>query len=41
MKYKLGDIATFSQGKQIEIDEQFLKKDENHSIRFIRIIHLK
>lgn len=38
MKYKLGDIATFSQGKQIEIDEQFLKKDENHSIRFIRIV---
>lgn len=38
MKYKLGSIATFSQGKQIEIDEQFFKKDENHPVRFIRII---
>lgn len=35
--YFLKDIATFSQGIQVDIDNQFIKKD-NGLIRFIRII---
>lgn len=38
MKYKLGEISTFSQGKQVEVNEQSLKKDSEHPIRFIRIV---
>lgn len=37
MGVKLSDIASFSQGKQVEIDDQYLTQDNNH-VRFIRII---
>ena len=37
MGIKLSDIASFSQGKQVEIDEQFLTKN-NNNVRFIRIV---
>ena len=36
-KYKLGEIASFTQGKQVNINEQFLVKQEGMK-RFIRII---
>lgn len=36
-KYKMGDIASFTQGKQIEIDEQSFTMKEGYK-RFIRIV---
>lgn len=36
-KYKMEDIATFSQGKQVEIENQYTEKKENMK-RFLRII---
>ena len=36
-KYKMEDIATFSQGKQVEIENQYLEQGENMK-RFLRII---
>lgn len=35
--YKMEDIATFSQGKQVEIENQYTEKKENMK-RFLRII---
>ena len=35
--YKLGEIASFFQGKQVDLENQFLNKDENHNVRFVRI----
>lgn len=36
-KYKLGEIASFTQGKQVDINEQFFVKKEGMK-RFVRII---
>ena len=36
--YKLGEIASFFQGKQVDLENQFLNKDENHNVRFVRIV---
>ncbi|MDD2496501.1 MAG: restriction endonuclease subunit S [Tissierellia bacterium] len=36
-KYKMEEVATFSQGKQVEIENQYPEKDENMK-RFLRII---
>ena len=36
-RYKMEDISTFSQGKQVEIENQFLEKKENMK-RFLRIV---
>ena len=36
-KYKMEDIATFSQGKQVEIENQYTEQKENMK-RFLRII---
>lgn len=36
-EYKLGDIASFSQGKQVDINDQHLLKDKNMK-RFLRIV---
>ena len=36
-KYKLSEIATFSQGKQVDIENQFEKKKDG-MVRFVRII---
>ena len=36
-KYKLGDIATFSQGKQVDLNQQYEKEKENMK-RFVRIV---
>lgn len=37
MGIKLSNIASFSQGKQVEIEDQYLTKN-NNNVRFIRII---
>ena len=37
MEYKLGEIATFSQGKQVDINEQYDYKKDNMK-RFLRIV---
>jgi len=37
IKYKMEDIATFSQGKQVEIENQYTEQKENMK-RFLRII---
>jgi len=37
-KFKLGEIANFSQGKQVDIKEQHLEKDEKYNQRFVRIV---
>ena len=36
-KYKLGEIASFTQGKQVNINEQFFVKKEGMK-RFVRIV---
>lgn len=36
-KYKLIDLATFSQGKQVELKDQYIEKTNNRK-RFIRIV---
>ena len=36
-KYKMEEVATFSQGKQVEIENQYTEKNENMK-RFLRII---
>ena len=36
-EYRLGEIATFSQGIQVDIKSQFLQKEEGY-IRFVRIV---
>ena len=36
-KYKMEDISTFSQGKQVEIENQYTKQFDNMK-RFLRII---
>ena len=38
MIYKMKDIASFSQGKQVDIRDQYSNITENHPIRFIRIV---
>src|SRR5574344_2629340 len=35
--YKMKEIASFSQGKQVEVNEQYAEKSENKE-RFIRIV---
>ena len=37
MEFKLGEIATFSQGKQVDINEQYNYKKDNMK-RFLRIV---
>ncbi len=36
-KYKMKEISSFSQGKQVEVNEQYAEKSENRE-RFIRIV---
>lgn len=36
-KYRLGEIATFSQGKQVDVNEQYINK-RNDMKKFIRIV---
>lgn len=38
MEYKLGEIATFSQGKQVDLKEQYSDNKGNMK-RFIRIVN--
>ena len=34
--YKLGEIASFFQGKQVDLENQFLNKDEKSSCKICK-----